>query len=74
MTIKNVKFLKLKGANMDINLTANPKKIHWKQDECPWNKEEKTKKHKCAIKNILICNFFKGIEPLDIVICVYKKK
>ncbi|MBU1102504.1 hypothetical protein KJ853_02495 [Patescibacteria group bacterium] len=72
--MKNDKFLKLKGANMDINLTADPKKIHWKQDECPWNKEEGTRKHKCAVKNISICDYFKGIEPLDKVICAYKVK
>lgn len=59
---------------MDINLTADPKKIHWKQDECPWNKEERTRKHKCAVKNISICDYFKGIEPPDKIICVYKAK
>jgi len=74
MTDKNVKFLKLRGANMDINLTANPKKIHWKQDQCPWNRAEKTKKHKCAVKNTSICKYFKGIEPFDVVVCAYRTK
>ncbi len=74
MTIKSAKFLKLDGANMDIDLATNPKKIVWKQDECPWNKEEKTKKHRCAVKNISICKYFKGIEPLDFVLCSYKNK
>ena len=74
MTVKNVKFTKLKGANMDINLTADPKKIHWKQDECPWNKKENTKKHKCAVKNVSICKYFKGVEPLDRILCAYQLK
>jgi len=59
---------------MDINLMADPKKINWKQDECPWNNEERTKKHKCAVKNISICDYFRGIEPVDFVICAYKNK
>ncbi len=74
MTVKDVKITRLKGANMDINLTADPKKIHWKQDECPWNKEEKTKKHRCALRNISICKNFKGIAYPDIVLCAYKNK
>ena len=74
MTIKSAKFLKLDGANMDIDLATNPKKIVWKQDECPWNKEEKTKKHRCAVKNISICKYFKGIKPVDFVLCSYKNK
>ncbi len=69
----NVKFLKLKGANMDIDLVTDASKIHWKQDRCPWNKEENTNKHKCAIKNISICKYFRGIEPLDTLICAYSK-
>jgi len=58
---------------MDIDLTSKAN-LHWQQDECPWNKDEKTHEHKCAIKNISICDHFKGIEPLDIVICDYKVK
>ena len=64
--------MKLKGANMDIDLI--PKKdIDWKQDKCPWNLKEKTNKHKCAIKNISICKYFKGIKEPDIVLCGYSK-
>lgn len=74
MTVKSLKILKLKGANMDIDLTTNQKKISWKQNECPWNKEENTKKHKCAVKNISICDYFRGIEPVDIVVCAYQLK
>lgn len=65
--------LKLKGANIDIDLASNSDKIHWKQDRCPWNKKENSSEHKCAVKNISICKYFKGIEPLDIVLCSYDK-
>ena len=64
----------LKGANMDIDLTTNQEDIKWKQDKCPWNKAEGTNKHKCAIKNISICDHFKGIKDPDIVICNYSEK
>ena len=60
----------LKGANMDINLTTQ-KDISWKQDKCPWNEEENTNKHKCAVKNVSICKYFKGIKKPDIVLCGY---
>lgn len=62
----------LKGANMDIDLTTQ-KNISWKQDKCPWNVDEVTDKHKCVVKNISICKYFKGIKYLDIVLCDYKK-
>lgn len=66
------KNLKLKGANMDIDLTTNPENISWKQSKCPWNEKENTNIHKCAIKNISICHYFNGIEEPDIVLCKYK--
>jgi hypothetical protein len=56
---------------MDIDL-ASAEAVNWKQDECPWNVAKKTKKHKCAVKNVSICKYFKGIEESDIVICSYK--
>ncbi|MDD2753565.1 MAG: hypothetical protein PHT44_03065 [Candidatus Portnoybacteria bacterium] len=59
---------------MDIDLTTDPKKIFWNQNECPWNKKENTKKHKCAVKNVSICDYFRGIEPVDIVVCAYRPK
>lgn len=71
--INNLNDLKLNGANMDIDLATESGKIGWKQGACPWNKEEKTREHKCAVKNISICKYFKGIEPKDTVICSYKK-
>lgn len=68
------KIKELKGANMDIDLTTNQEKIHWKQDKCPWNILENTNKHKCAVKNISICKYFKGIKALDTILCAYSKK
>lgn len=70
----NKKLLKLKGANIDIDLTSDEKDIQWEQDKCPWNLEENTNEHKCAVKNISLCKYFKGIEYPDIVLCVYKFK
>jgi hypothetical protein len=64
---------KLKGANMDIDLIPNPK-VEWDQDKCPWNETEKTNEHKCAVKDISICKFFKGIEENDTVICSYPEE
>ena len=64
------KNMKLKGANMDIDLTS-AKLVGWKQESCPWNMEEKTNKHKCAVKNISICKYFRGIEAPDIIKCDY---
>ena len=69
--MQNEKFLELKGANIDIDLTS--KDVRWKQDECPRNKDEKTKKHRCAVKNVSICKYFRGIKPLDIVLCAYRR-
>lgn len=63
---------KLKGANMDVSLILN-KKIKWKQGKCPWT-EADNKKHKCAVKNISLCKYFRGIEYPDKVMCVYKNK
>ena len=69
-----LKIKKLIGANMGIDLASAKKKIHWKQDKCPWNVVEKTKKHKCALKNISICPYFCGVEYLDKVLCCYPYK
>ena len=63
----------LKGANLDIDLLPN-EKINWKQDNCPWNEKENTKKHKCAVKNTSLCKYFKGIKQPDIVLCSYGEK
>lgn len=60
----------LKGANMDIDLLSD---AEWEQDKCPWS-EEDGKEHKCAVKNISICKYFKGIKDPDIVICSYPEE
>lgn len=67
------KIQKLAGANMDIDLTSKDQ-ISWRQDQCPWNQSENTNIHKCAIKNVSICDYFCGIEPLDTVRCGYPHK
>jgi len=36
---------KLKGANMDIDLVTEKSAISWKQELCPWNREEGTNEH-----------------------------
>lgn len=51
---------RLKGANMDIDLATPKGEIVWEQDGCPWNQAEHTNEHKCAVKNISICQYFRG--------------
>ena len=68
--IMKEKIKKLLGANMDIDLTSNDK-VDWKQSRCPWNEKEGSNTHKCAVKNTSICEYFCGIEYLDIVICCF---
>jgi hypothetical protein len=65
---------KPKGANMDIDLITPRDDISWEQDACPWNAVEESQKHRCAVKNISICPYFRGIEHLDTVLCSYPKK
>ena len=62
----------IKGANMDIDLIPNPK-IDWEQEKCPWNESEGSNAHKCAVKDISICKYFRGIKKPDIVLCDFKK-
>lgn len=61
----------LDGGNMDIDMTSRAQDIAWKQDPCPWNTEENTVDHRCAVKNKSICKFFRGIKPPDKVLCAY---
>jgi hypothetical protein len=63
---------KLKGANMDVDLISN-ENLHWKQDKCPWEAED-GKQHKCAVKNISLCKYFKGVEYPDNVLCAFPNK
>lgn len=75
MTESSKKIIKkLNGANMDIDFVTEKSEISWKQDMCPWNKDENTNEHKCAVKNLSICPYFCGIEYLDNVLCSYPHK
>ncbi|MFA5992989.1 MAG: hypothetical protein WC796_04755 [Candidatus Pacearchaeota archaeon] len=67
------KIIKLDGANMDIDLTS-VNNASWKQMKCPWNEAEDVNSHKCAVKNVSICDYFCGIEYLDNVLCCYPNK
>jgi len=62
---------KYHGANMDIDLATPAERIAWQQDKCPWNESEGTSDHKCAVKNVSICQYLCGIEYLDTVLCCY---
>ena len=63
----------LDGANMDVDLISE-NQTSWKQMKCPWNEDEKTNSHKCAVKNVSICDYFCGIQYLDNVLCCYPHK
>lgn len=63
----------LDGANMDIDLTSADT-TSWKQAKCPWNQADGTNDHKCAVKNISICDYFCGIQYVDNVVCCYPHK
>lgn len=63
----------LDGANIDIDLVSQDK-TSWKQSSCPWNEREETSSHRCATKNVSICDYFCGVEYLDNVICCYPEK
>lgn len=62
---------KLHGANMDIDLATPQGMITWEQAKCPWNVAEETDEHKCAVKNISICQYFCGVEYQDTLLCSY---
>ncbi len=63
---------KLKGGNLDLDLIPNSL-VAWEQDQCPWNQVDKSTTHKCAIKNVSMCDYFEGIEAPDIVLCSFPK-
>jgi hypothetical protein len=65
---------KLKGANMDIDLATPQGNISWEQDFCPWNQAEQTAGHKCAVKNISLCQYFRGVEYMDTLLCCYPEE
>jgi hypothetical protein len=64
---------KLSGANMDIDLATPKHLIPWQQEGCPWNEDENTDEHRCAVKNVSICRYFCGIEYLDTLLCCYPR-
>ncbi len=65
------KIRKLKGANMDIDLATPAESIAWEQEGCPWNEAEHTDIHRCAVKNVSLCRYFRGVEYLDTLLCCY---
>jgi hypothetical protein len=65
---------RLKGANMDIDLATPRDQIAWEQDHCPWNEAENTDEHRCAVKNVSICRYFRGVEYMDTLLCSYPDK
>jgi hypothetical protein len=60
----------LRGGNMDIDLIPKPG-LAWEPEGCPWNQAEQTMAHRCAVKDTSICRHFRGIKPLDTVLCAY---
>lgn len=56
------KIRKISGANMDIDFSP----ANWDQGRCPWGLE-----HKCAVKGTSICDYFRGVEELDTILCAY---
>jgi hypothetical protein len=60
----------LRGGNMDIDLIPKPG-LAWERDACPWNEAEQSQAYKCAVKDTSICPYFRGIKPLDTVLCAY---
>jgi len=64
---------RLKGGNLDIDLLGDTK-VDWEQDQCPWNEKDKSQEHKCAVKNISLCRYFRGVEHPDVILCNYPNK
>ncbi len=60
----------LSGGNMDIDLIPKAD-LQWAQEACPWNEAEGSSAHKCAVKDTSICRHFRGIKPVDTVLCAY---
>ncbi len=58
---------KLRGANLDIDFSN----ANFGTTKCPWNMAEGTEAHKCAVKDVSICDYFCGVQFLDSVLCSY---
>jgi hypothetical protein len=67
-------YRRLKGANMDIDLATPPGEIAWAQERCPWNEAESSSLHRCAVKNISLCPYFRGVEYPDTLLCCYPEQ
>ena len=65
---------RLRGANMDIDLATPAGQIAWEQQTCPWNAAEGTNEHRCAVKNVSLCPYFRGVEYMDTLLCCYPGK
>lgn len=65
---------RLRGANMDIDLATPTGQIAWEQQPCPWNAAEGTNEHRCAVKNVSLCPYFRGIEYMDTLLCCYPEE
>lgn len=61
----------LRGGNLDLDLVETPP---WPQDKCPWNIAEGTTVHRCAVKNVSLCDYFRGVKVPDTVLCSYGDK
>lgn len=66
------KICELRGGNLDIDLLPSDN-VPWPQDSCPWNMADGTNSHKCAVKNVSICKYFRGIKELDTILCAYRE-
>lgn len=65
---------RLRGANMDIDLATPAGQILWEQQACPWNAAEGTNEHRCAVKNVSLCPYFRGVEYMDTLLCCYPQE
>ncbi len=63
-------YRRLQGANMDIDLVTPAGEIAWEQQPCPWTQADGLA-HRCAVKNISLCQYFRGVEYMDTLLCSY---
>ena len=61
------KIKKLIGANMEIEISNSP----FGDSKCPWDNDDKSTEHKCAVKSVSICKYFCGVQYLDSILCSY---
>lgn len=63
------KVAKLRGANLDIDFSS----AAFGSSRCPWDEAEGGGGHKCAVKDVSICDYFCGVQFLDSVLCSYPR-